>query len=144
MTTRLAIGSAFLGLLAATAPASGQGAAKAWDQEAMVGLTKRFLEQTKHIQEGVGRHVEEAAPDSPRRIVLDDVYAIHHRGVALATAVGAGQGRDLTEPIFRRLMSGVQNARQDAKRFPEIEAVRSYIDKANELLGEMAAYYGSG
>jgi hypothetical protein len=65
------------------------------------------------------------------------------RGVALATAVGAGQERDLTEPIFRRLMSGVQHAREDAQRFPEIEAVRSYVEKAEALLREMAVYYGS-
>jgi hypothetical protein len=131
-------------LLALGSPAWSQAPAKAWDPKALTPLVHRFVAETKHIQESVGLHVEEAAPDSPRRIVLNDVYSIHHRAVSLETALRAGQGRDETEPVFRRLVDGVKNARQDAKRFPEIEKARRHIDKADELLKEMAGYYAVG
>jgi len=129
-----------LGLLAAL-PA-GAASTKAWDEKAVSQLAHEFTLQTKLIQESVGPHVEQAAPNSPQRIVLNDVYEIHHRAVSLETGVRAGLGRDQTEPVFRRILDGVRNAKKDAKRYPEIEKARKHIEEAHKLLGELGAYYG--
>ena len=118
--------------------------AKAWDAGALAQIIQRFTIQTKHIQESVGRHVESAAKDSPRRIVLDDVYDIHHRAISLESAVRSGQGRDQAEPVFRRLLASVQNARRDAASFPEIQEASGAIGKARELLAEMYGYFYAG
>ena len=131
-----------LGLLAAL-PA-GAASTKAWDEKAVAQLAHEFTLQTKLIQESVGPHVEQAAPNSPRRIVLNDVYEIHHRAVSLETGVRAGLGREQTEPVFRRILGSVRNAKQDAKRFPEIEKARKPIEEAHKLLAELGAYYGEG
>ena len=131
-----------LGLLAA--PASAAAPAKPWNQQEVAQLAQRFTLQTKRIQEVVGKHLEEAEKNSPRRVVLHDVYEIHHRAVSLESGVRAGLGRDGTEPVFRRILSSVEHARQDAKRFPEIEEAREHIDEANRLLAELGAYYGEG
>jgi hypothetical protein len=125
-----------------TAPPAGAAPTRPWDAEEVAQLAQRFTVQTKHIQESVGRHVEQAAPNSPRRVVLDDVYEIHHRAISLDTGVRAGLGRDQTEPVFRRLLGDVRNAQQDAKRFPEIEKVRKHVDEAHRILVELNAYYG--
>ena len=56
----------------------------------------------------------------------------------------AGLGRDQTEPVFRRILDSVRNAKKDAKRFPEIEKARKHIEEAHKVLAELGAYYGEG
>ncbi len=115
---------------------------KEWDAHAVERLLDQLTKETRALQTGVGKHLEEAEEGSPRRIVLHDVYEIHHRVISLESAVRNGQSREQTEPIFRRLLDGVRNARRDAQAFPEIEAMRSHIDKADAELLELEAYYG--
>jgi uncharacterized membrane protein YccC len=142
--SKLQVGLALAVLVLGSSPAWSEAPAKAWDQEAVTKLAGRLTEQTLQIQVGVGRHSEGTAADTPRRIVLHDVNFIHRRAISLETALRAGEGHDETEPVFRRLMTGVRNAKQDAKRFPEIEKVRGHIEKAGGLLQELSAYYAVG
>ncbi len=115
---------------------------KEWDDKAVARLLRSLAEETKHVQEKVGRYVSESPEGSPRRIVLHDVYEIHHRVISLESGVRAGLGRRQTEPVFRRMLQGVRNAQRDMQDFPAIEEARRHIEKADALIRELEGYYG--
>lgn len=116
--------------------------AKDWDAAAVGRQLDRLSSETSKIQNGLGRHLEGEEDDSPRRVVLHDAYEIHHRVISLRMGVRNGLDRKQTEPVFRRLLGSVRNARQDAAAFPEIEEVRPAIDKSNAILKDLEGYYG--
>jgi hypothetical protein len=131
-----------LALPLAAAGANHEAKQKAWDEDAVEATLVKLAQETSKMKDGLTRHVDEAEVDSARRLVLSDVYEIHHRVISLQSGVRSGLGRDGTEPVFRRLLGSVRNARRDAQKFPEIDQVRSHIDAANELLDELEGYYG--
>ena len=116
--------------------------AKDWDADAIARQLQRMSVETNKMQNKLGRHLEGAEENSPRRIVLHDVYEIHHRVISLRMGVRNGLGRDQTEPVFRRLLGSVRNARQDAASFPEIEEIRKHTDEANTILADLEGYWG--
>lgn len=117
-------------------------AATAWDDEAVTSRLVKLTQQTVKLQDGIAKHLEEAEEGSPHRLVLHDIYDIHRRAISLQTGVRAGLGRDGTEPVFRRLLGSVRDARKDAQRYPEVEELRSHIDEANAILDDLERYYG--
>jgi hypothetical protein len=123
--------------------AHAQASAAACEGKALAKLAQRFSYETQRIQEAVAEGHEKAPAGSPRRVVLDDVYNIHHRAISLESGLRAGLGVKGTEPVFRRLLDGVANARKDAADFPEIAKASSHVEKANALLAEMSSCYVS-
>jgi hypothetical protein len=76
-------------------------------------------------------------------VVLDDLMQLQHRAVAFRVLVSAGQGREKTEPVFRRVRTAIEHARRDAPAFPAIQRQHRHIDAAKAALDELSAFYES-
>ena len=137
-TTLLALGTCALLVGAA-------GAAHAdshCDEKRVAALAHDVAVEASLIKDRLAREWDRADKTSTRYVVINDLMILHHRAIALEGLVRAGQGRDKTEPVYRRMQSAVQHARQDSQRFPEIGAQQKHIDKAEAALNELADCYG--
>ena len=128
-----------LGVALLTAP--GLAATAEWDEDEVARLANALGGEFAAIKKGIAERREEADPESARWIVLDDLMQLQHRAVAFEGLVRAGQGRDKTAPVFRRIVTGVENARRDAEAFPEVQKHRHHIERAESLLQELSRYY---
>jgi phage shock protein A len=128
-----------LGSILVAAPASAE--PKAWDEAEVAKLANQLVSAVANIKNNVAGRREEADPSSARWVVLDDLMQLQHRAVAFEGLVRSGQGRDKTEPVFRRIRSAVDNARRDAPAFPDVQKQREHIDRAQSALTALTAYY---
>ena len=112
------------------------------DEKRVATLVERVAAKASRIKKNIAREWDRADKTSTRYIVLNDLMTLQHQAVALEGLVRAGEGRDKTEPVFRRMQSAVQHARQDADKFPAIAEQRSLIAEAETALDELAECYG--
>ena len=54
----------------------------------------------------------------------------------------AGKNREETMPIYKRLMTAVDAAVEDAETYPSLTKLKRTIDMANEILDRLQEYYG--
>jgi len=113
-----------------------------WDEKRILKLTSRLVIEVDAIKTGIAREWERADKSSARYIVLNDLMMIQPRVVAFEGLVRAGQGRDKTEPVFRRIQDAVENAREDAQKYPAVRSQSKRIDTANAILEELGTFYG--
>jgi hypothetical protein len=135
----LLAGIAVAGVLLVAAPAMTEPVV--WDQKRVQNLAEDLATHVSNIKKGIAHARETADPKSPRWVVLDDLMQLQHRVVALVVLLSAGEGRDATEPVFRRVRSAVEHARDDAPAFPDVQKQARHIDKANAALDKLAAFY---
>ena len=112
------------------------------DEKRVATLVDRVAAKASRIKKNVAREWDHADKESARYVVLNDLIVLQHQAVALVGLVRAGEGRDKTEPVYRRMQSAVQHARQDADKFPAIAAQRHHIAAAEAALAELADCYG--
>ena len=114
---------------------------KEWDQKRVAALANMLASEVLAMKQNISKARETADPDSPRWVILDDLMQLQHRVVALVAMVNSGQGRDKTEPIYRRVKSAVENARQDAPAYPAVRREQRHIDAANTALRKLSEFY---
>jgi hypothetical protein len=131
--------SAGLGSVLVAAPGFAEPAA--WDEAEVAKLAHQLVVEVAAIKDDIAGRREEADPHSARWIVLDDLMQLQHRTVAFEGLVRAGQGRDNTEPVFRRIQTAVDHARRDAPAFPDVQKQRKHIDRAESALKMLSSYY---
>ncbi len=113
------------------------------DEKRVAVLARKVAVEASNIKKNIAREWDRADKESTRYVVLNDLMVLHHRAVALEGLVRAGQGRDKTEPVYRRMQSAVQHAREDSDRFPAIAGQRQHIAAAEAALEELADCYGA-
>jgi len=113
----------------------------AWDEAEVTKLANELVAAVSAIKRNIAGRREEADPQSARWVVLDDLMQLQHRAVAFEGLVRAGQGRDATAPVFRRIRTAVEHARRDAQAFPDIQKQQKRIDQANSALEKLSIYY---
>ncbi len=113
----------------------------AWNEAEVAKLASELAVEVASMKKNIAGRRDEADPNSARWVVLDDLMQLQHRVVAFEGLVRAGQGRDNTEPVFRRIRTAVDNARRDAPAFPDLQKQRKHIDRAQSALNALSAYY---
>ena len=98
--------------------------------------------EAARIKANLAREWDRADKASTRYVILEDLQVLHHRAIALEGLVRSGQGRDKTEPVYRRMLTAVEHARRDSDDFPAIAAQRRHIDAAESALRKLADCYG--
>ena len=129
--------------------AAGAGSERAeWNQDAVSRGLDRVVKAANNIRMDLfrGASDEEKDPNretpSVREVVFRDLSEIQRRAVALHGLVRAGEGYEQTLPLYRHLRSDIENAREDAKHFPEIAQQQAHLDAAREAIRSLDAYYG--
>jgi negative regulator of replication initiation len=112
-----------------------------WDQKQVAALADQLTRDVAKIKDGIARDWEQSDKHSARYVVLDDLMTLQHRVVALQTLLGAGEGREQSAPVYRRVLILVSQARQDAAAFPEVAAQKQHIEAAHKTLAKLSAYY---
>jgi hypothetical protein len=112
-----------------------------WDQKQIAALADQLTRDVAKIKDGIAKDWERSDKHSARYVVLDDLMTLQHQVVALQTLLGAGEGREQTAPVYRRVLIRVSQARQDAAAFPEVAAQKHHIDAAHKTLAKLSAYY---
>ena len=113
------------------------------DEKRVAALVHKVAVAASRIKKNIAREWDRADKSSTRYVVLNDLMVLQHQAVALEGLVRAGQGRDKTEPVYRRVQSAVQHAREDSDRFPAIAGQRQHIAAAEAALEELADCYGA-
>jgi hypothetical protein len=128
-------------LLSVVVAAPGFAEPVAWNEAKVAKLASQLVFEVSKIKDNIAGRRDEADPNSARWVVLDDLMQLQHRVVAFEGLVRAGQGRDNTEPVFRRIRTAVDNARRDAPAFPELQKQREHIDRAQYALNALSVFY---
>ena len=113
------------------------------DEKRVAALVDKVAAKASRIKKNLQREWDHADKESARYVVLNDLIVLQHQAVALVGLVRAGEGRDKTEPVYRRMQSAVQHAREDSDRFPAIAAQRQHIAAAEAALEELVDCYGA-
>ena len=137
----VAISASIVALASVLFAAPGIAEPTAWDEAEVAKLAQQLVVEVAAIKENIAGRRDEADPQSARWVVLDDLMQLQHRVVAFEGLVRAGQGRENTEPVFRRIQTAVDNARRDAPAFPEVQKQREHIDRAAAALTALSSYY---
>ena len=120
-------------------------AAPEWDQEQVTALAEKLAEAAANLFREVSRNRGQEQIGSgqarAREQFRDDLRTARDTSRNLARALGNGQSREQTTPVYRRLMMLVRNARETARRLmiekPELE----HVATANAALDALAPFY---
>ena len=132
---------AVLGSMLVTGPARSE--PKEWDQDRVLMLARLMNYEVVKMKDDIAKARETADPKSARWIVLDDLMHLQHRVVVFEALISAGEGREATAPVFRRVRNALKQARRDAPAFPEIERQRKHISSLNTAVDKIAVFYVS-
>jgi hypothetical protein len=126
-------------------PAAAFAAPLEWNQEK---VTRMAVELSKAVGDvyGSARAVDPPPVGGPRASyfrALDDLRVLKNSVRHLSRRLEAGAGYDETLPIYRRIQSMRRSAAEEGRRsagaFPA--DVLDVVEKARELLEELAVYY---
>jgi len=138
--TVLAVGA---GMGAALLAGPGYAEPVAWDKAEVAKLADQLVVEVRAIKNNIAGRRDEADPHSARWIVLDDLMQLQERAVAYEGLVRAGEERAETEPVYRRIVTAVDNARRDAPGFPEIQQQHERLERVAAVLKALSGYYGT-
>lgn len=137
-----------LPVLLLTAALVAPGAARAelakWNQERVTGISKDLAQSIKELRKAL-RHQPPPTLGQPGRVsyyeLLDTLGSLESASRRLQNGLAAGKGREETYPTYRRLMSGVRDARDLMKRLEMGESVLSKVQPAADALRRLRPYY---
>lgn len=134
------VAMAVVGLLAA-GPAFAEG--KDWDQEAVSGLVDEFVAVLGKVQVEA-RTTDNVRSDQAREYVLEDLSLLRKNSRKLSQELRSGNGREASWPRAKRCERLITRTRANAQDAMLTPANSASIDRANELIAEIGAYYGDG
>ena len=116
-----------------------------WNQERVTQIAEEFAGAMKDL-----RRELQAAPPSidpsrqrARYVALDDIRIMTNTSTLLANKLKAGEGREETFAVWRRLDLLRRDFEENARKSDVQDAVMEQILKAGELLIRLTPYYRS-
>ena len=127
-------------LLASAAPAA---ELAPWDQERATQLAVELADVAKQIRQAFRKQPQEvtAVQERARGEYLETLRALEKATKQLASRLQAGQGRDETLPVARKIRSLLNDAETTARKFMETAQMRELYEPADRLLAELGPYY---
>jgi hypothetical protein len=115
-----------------------------WDQAKVRGLAQQLEEATKSLYDTFYKQPTPGAASGQAqdyRRLKQEVRRVRLEASELASALGKGEGREDTLPIYETLMVKVRDARELAARVFTTQDVQQRAAEARELLNQIAPYY---
>jgi hypothetical protein len=116
----------------------------AWDQARVAALAKQLEEASKVLYDTFYKqpppNIGSGHSQDYRRL-KQEVRRIKSEARELATALGKGEGREDTLPIYESLMEIVRSARDNARRVFTTQDVQARAGEVRHTLNELAPYY---
>ncbi len=145
MAGRIRSGVAWLGLVAGLALCASPAFAEAakWDQGRVTQLARQLAAATKDLRIEVQKNPDQ--PPGPSRRAQyqarEDLRLLQYTTQQLASSLAKGEDRDATAPIFQRIQTLRRDAAENGRKGMIPEATLAKIEKARELLDQVAPYY---
>lgn len=135
----LVFGFASSGLSQDTAPAA------EWNQERVAAIADELASEASRLRQVVrkafgGSQIGGGSARSRFRL-RDLLRLLENETRHLRRQLEDGKGREETMPVYRRVMSTVSDARENARRTFLSEDVLAQADKARDALMRLTAYY---
>jgi hypothetical protein len=141
---RTAFGVALL-LLTLAATGSAQAAeAVAWDQARATQLAVDLDKAVKDLSRTARTEQLEAqdTKNAQAYLMVEDLKSLSRYSKRLARHLGEGAGQADTERLFERMLMIVRSLRDQRASSPLLANSTGEIDKAREMLEQLAQYYG--
>jgi hypothetical protein len=129
-------------VLAAPAPALAELAP--WDQAKVRGLAEQLEDATKSLYDTFYKQPTPGAASGQAqdyRRLKQEVRRVRLEASELASALGKGEGREDTMPIYETLMVKVRDARELAGRVFTTQDVQQRASTVRQLLNQLSPYY---
>jgi hypothetical protein len=115
-----------------------------WNQEDVTRLAKQ-LKTTVNGLIQQGEFEERAAGFSPKALenylLIEDLKQLERYSKVLVSQLEAGQGREDTAGLFRRIQTVGRDLEVGKQASPILEGAGPEIDKVRGFLGDLKAYY---
>ena len=115
-----------------------------WDQERVAKIAADLYEAVKDLRDTARKQPPPTAGSLQTRShyrLLDDLRLIRNETKHLANELKAGQSRDETFPVYRRVQGLRRTAAENARRLFIHEPVLAKIDAARDVLRRLRPYY---
>jgi hypothetical protein len=134
--------AAALAVFAVGAP--GRAELAAWDQAKVTALAKQLQESAKDLYDTFYKQPVPGAGSGQAqdyRRLKQEVRRLRSEAGELAGALGKGEGREDTLPIYEALMQKVRDARELAARVFTTQDVQQRATAVRQLLNQITPYY---
>ena len=135
----VAIAGIAMASLLATTPALAQG--KEWDQKAVTALVDEFVATLGKIQVEV-KTADNMRSDEAREFVVEDLALLRKNARKLSQELRTGKDRVSSWPRAKRCERLITRTRANAQQARLSPLNSQHVERANELIELIGAYYG--
>ncbi len=141
--TKCSVVVALVAVLAVAGAARATEADASWDQSRATELALAFekaardLEKTARLEQ-----VDQTGARTRTFLIVEDLKSLTRLSKRLASALGAGEGRDESQRLFSRMVRLVKSLREATPHSILLENSGDEIAHARGLLDELAVLYG--
>lgn len=116
---------------------------EAWNQEKVTALAKELESSVSGLRDAVRRSPLRENPQQKTRIfrIADQLRLIESESASLHARLARGEGMDETLPSFQRIQRLRRSAQSLANRTDVSAQTQPKLDRANQVLGQMAPFY---
>ena len=115
-----------------------------WDQEKVTTIAAELPPATRALRESLRRQPQPTLGQAGKRAfwrLRDQLRSIEATSRRLHDALQAGEGREETFPIYRRLITTVRDAARELNRIPTVKPVEAHIETVAGLLKRLRSFY---
>lgn len=114
-----------------------------WDQERVTQIAEEFVEAIKNLRKELkeAKAITDPARQRALYVAVDDVRIMTSSATLLANKLKAGEGREETFAVWRRLDMLERDFEENARKALIEDAIMEKILTAGELLIRLTPYY---
>jgi hypothetical protein len=123
----------------------GQAELAKWDQERVAALAEQFADAVGGVYQSISRKRTGAQVGSGQASAFmrlrDTLRLARSESRHLSKSLADGKSLEETQPVYRRLMTLIRDAREDGRKMFLEEPTLDQIAKAGDLLRQLSPYY---
>ncbi len=115
-----------------------------WDQEKVTAITAELPPATRALRESLRRQPPPTLGQAGKRAfwrLRDQLRSIESTSRRLHNALTAGEGREETFPIYRRMITTVRDAARELNRIPTLTPVETHAETVAGVLKRLRPFY---
>ncbi len=115
-----------------------------WDQEKVTAIAAELPPATRALRESLRRQPPRTSGQAGRRAfwrLRDQLRSIEATSRRLHNALVAGEGREETFPIYRRMITTVRDAARELNRTPTVKPVEEHIETVAGVVKRLRPFY---
>ncbi len=115
-----------------------------WDQEKVAAIAAELPPATRALRASLRQKPPRTLGQAGRRAfwrLRDQLRSIESSSRRLHNALLAGEGREETFPIYRRMIVTVRDAARELNRIPTVKPVEEHIETVAGVLKRLRPFY---